>query len=189
MSLPNPSPRPAPAKTTRPRRGASAPLRSVEAVGRPRSGRLRQLVAMVAILAGVIVLQLVLSILLIQGAYAEDRLAADRVDAQRHEAAAAEDLGTVSSAQQLAASATELGMVPVTGAGYLDVASGTFVADPGTAAAEAPIDPALVGNAAAERDAASDAQTEGRAAEEDAAQPQPEPEPPSIDDIAAPSTH
>lgn len=142
------APAPAPAAPARPRLRAVEGLRPGRMVDR-RSGVLALVVLGIALL-----LQLVLSMQLIQGAYAEDALESQRLQVQREVHAGQEQVNAVASPQHLAQLATDLGMVPASGATTLDLGTGTLLGGVDLPHL-APIDPSLVPNSImnGERDA------------------------------------
>ena len=167
-------------------------LRVVEALRPARAIGRTSVIAALAVLLGVLVLQLVLSMQLIQGAYAEDALESQRLQAQRELTSAQEHVNAVASPQHLAELATGLGMVPSNGVATLDLERGAIVGGAADAPPLAPIDPALVPNSImnGDRDAAEQPKSQPTAAgAAGASAPQPAaPAVPSEFEIATPST-
>lgn len=162
-------------------------LRLVEAL-RPRRafGRRSVLVAL-GVLVAALLLQLLLSMQLIQGAYAEDALESQRLQAQREVTAAQEEVSAVASPQHLATLATELGMVPAGGVATLDLATGAVVGPVG-APPLAAVDPSLVPNSITSGDR-DRAEGERRGPDNGASAPaKAEPAVPSEFEIPAPRT-
>ncbi|WP_395639213.1 hypothetical protein [Pseudolysinimonas sp.] len=123
-ALPLSSPRPS--RSTAPRRHLEvAPARAA------RRARPRVLPAIVTIAGiGVILLaQLLLSIVLADGAYTISGLQAEQRDLQRQEQALTEDLEVLASTQNLTANAEHLGMVASGNPIFLDLNSGTVSGD------------------------------------------------------------
>ena len=117
----------------------------------------RAVAAALAAIGGVFVAQLALSMLLIQGAYTEDALTGQKLEAQREHTAAMEQVNAVASPQHLAELATAIGMVPQANPEVLDLETGSLIAGTGTAAVTSgPLNTSLVPNAITngDRDAA-----------------------------------
>lgn len=126
-----------------------APERHLRAVERPSRFRASSIALPLGVLGVVLIAQLILSMVLIQGAYREDDLQGQVVELQREHTAAAEQVDALTSPQHLAQLATTLGMVPGSGAFYLDVDQQALVTSgSSTAPQRAAIDPTLVTNAA-----------------------------------------
>lgn len=124
-ALPLSSPRPS--RSTAPRRHLEvAPTRA------QRRARPRVLPAIVTISGiGVILLaQLLLSIVLADGAYTISGLQTEQRDLQRQEQALTEQLEVLSSTQNLIANAEHLGMVASGNPVFLDLATGSVSGDP-----------------------------------------------------------
>ncbi|RRJ86267.1 hypothetical protein EG850_09185 [Gulosibacter macacae] len=148
-----------------PRTTATAPAR--EPAARPRLRLIeglqpRSLVSGRGVVIALVVLgvifgvQLALSLVVIQGAYAEDALESQRIELQRERTAAQEQVDALASPQHLAELATGLGMVPSSGTNTLDLATGAVTGSTEGTTARGPINPALVPNSITngERDAA-----------------------------------
>lgn len=102
-----------------------------------RRARPRTLYALVAIttLLGIVVAQVVLTILVSQGAYQIESLQTTQTTLQRNYQAASEGLESVSSPQSLAANATALGMVSNPNLVYLRLSDGAVLGSPAPAPA------------------------------------------------------
>lgn len=108
----------------------------------------RSVVVTLVVMGAVLLVQLVLSTLIAQGAYEVDALEAQQTSLQREETALAEEVGALSSPQNLAAQATAQGMVPGVDFAYLDTTTGQIAGGTTEQTASQPIDPTLVGNQA-----------------------------------------
>ena len=97
-----------------------------------RRSRPRAVYAIVAIavLFGIVVAQLLLSITISQGAYQISSLQAKRTELQRAYQAASEDLNRLASPQNLAANANALGMVTNSNPVYLRLSDGAVLGAP-----------------------------------------------------------
>lgn len=138
-----------PRRTTAPAPDRSAQDRHLRAVERPNRFRASSIGMPLAVLGVVLIAQLILSMVLIQGAYREDDLQGQVVELQREHTAAAEQVDALTSPQHLAQLATNLGMVPGAGSFYLDVDQQSLVTSGGASAPQrSAIDPTLVTNAA-----------------------------------------
>ena len=100
-----------------------------------RRARPRALYAVIAVatLLAIVVSQLLLSIGISQGAYQLNALQAKQTQLQRSYQAASEDLGRVSSPQNLAANANALGMVSNSSPAYLRLSDGAVLGAPAPA--------------------------------------------------------
>lgn len=107
---------------------------------------LRWGVAASALMGAVLVVQLLLSIAVQQGAYEVAQLESQQTALDRRSTALAEEVSALSSPQHLAESATAQGMVPGESFIVLDTSTGT--ATGGESVGQAAIDPSLVGNEA-----------------------------------------
>jgi len=125
-ALPLASPRPSRSTTTPRRHLEVAPTRAA------RLARPKLLPAIVTISGiGVILLaQLLLSIVLADGAYTIAGLQTEQRDLQRQEQALTEQLEVLSSTQNLTANAEHLGMVASGNPVFLDVSTGAVSGDP-----------------------------------------------------------
>ncbi|MDH6180813.1 hypothetical protein M2152_000995 [Microbacteriaceae bacterium SG_E_30_P1] len=109
--------------------------------GTTRRPRATYAFVIVASLAGILCAQLLLSIVVSDGAYQITALQAQQKELMRQENALSERLDLLGSTQHLAANAANLGMVPGASPLFLDVSSGGIAAAPGT------VDPAGCGGA------------------------------------------
>lgn len=102
-----------------------------------RKARPRTLYAMIAIgtLLTIIVAQLLLSIVVSQGAYQIESLQGEQTGLQRSYQSGTEDLSRISSPQSLAANATALGMVSNPNLVYLRLSDGAVLGSPAPAPA------------------------------------------------------
>lgn len=102
-----------------------------------RRARPKALYAIIAVstLLGIVVTQVLLSILVSQGAYQVEHLQTRQAVLQRSYQAAHESLATVSSPQSLAANATALGMVTNPNLVYLRLSDGAVLGSPAPAPA------------------------------------------------------
>lgn len=122
-ALPVASPRPNPA----PRRHLDIAPRRAQRRTRPRV-----LPAVVTIggIGAILLAQLLLSIVLADGAYTIAELQTQQRDLERQEQALTEDLEVLSSTQNLIANAENLGMVASGNPVFLDLSTGTVSGDP-----------------------------------------------------------
>lgn len=111
----------APATVTRPA------LHLVEGLGSGQRISRRGVTMALGLLGTVLLAQLGLSLLLIDGAYTENALAAEQIQAQREETAAQERVDSIASPQNLSQLATDLGMVPANGTPALDLGTESIV--------------------------------------------------------------
>lgn len=104
-----------------------------------RRARPRALYAGIAVgtLLAIVVAQLLLSIGISQGAYQLNSLQAKQTQLQRSYQAVSEDLGRVSSPQNLAANANALGMVSNSSPAYLRLSDGAVLGAPAAASGAA----------------------------------------------------
>lgn len=139
------------APTTRP------PQRDADAVPRrhlrlvpdlARAGRpaMRAVIGSLGVLGGVLLAQLLLSIVISQGAYEVQQLEQQQTAVGREASALGERVDQLSSAQNLAGQATGQGMVPGDGFVMLDTTTGQVTG--GESATNPAITPGLVGNEA-----------------------------------------
>lgn len=120
------------------RRPAHEPARphiEIVATRQQRKARPKAAYAVVTIVALFVIFaaQLLLSIVLSDGAYRLASLQSQERDLVRVQQSLAEQLGVRDSTQNLAANAAKLGMVPSTSPFYLDLETGAVTAAPGTA--------------------------------------------------------
>lgn len=99
-----------------------------------RKARPRALYAVVTVasLFGIFAAQLLLSIVVSDGAYQIDSLQSQQKDLSRSQQALGEKFDLLSSTQHLAENAAQLGMVPNASPLFLDLASGAVAGAPGT---------------------------------------------------------
>lgn len=138
----------APARRPARREQDAAParrLRLVPQIERAR-GSMRWFGIAGAVIGAAMLVQLVLTIVISQGAYEAESLEAEQVQLQREATALEEQLSTVESPQNLTAQAQALGLQQATQMSAVDPATGQVVVVGG--AARANPNPALVGNEA-----------------------------------------
>lgn len=114
---------------------APAPAPAPHPVERPaRRARPRATYAVITVVSLVMILtaQLLLSIVVSDGAYQITALQAEQKELVRQEEALAEKLDLLGSTQHLAANAAHLGMVPGSAPLFLDLSTGGVAAAPGT---------------------------------------------------------
>jgi len=119
-ALPLSSPRPA--RNPAPRRHLEVAPTRAQRRARPR---LLPAVVTVAGIGAILLAQLLLSIVLADGAYRIAGLQTEQRDLQRQEQALREQLGVLSSTQNLIANAEHLGMVASGNPAFLDLSTGT----------------------------------------------------------------
>lgn len=135
---------PAREHTTRPARAPH--LRLVPRLAVRSSTSMRWLFAVSGVMGAVLILQLLLSIAVQQGAYEVAQLESQQTSLDRRSTALAEQVSALSSPQHLAEAATAQGMVPGESFIVLDTTTGS---SSGTdSAGQAAIDPSLIGNEA-----------------------------------------
>jgi len=122
---------PAPSEEAGRRRLEVVPTRS------QRRARPRTVYAVVAVatLFGIVVAQLLLSVLVTEGAYTVDALQAKQTELSRTHQAATEALGRAAAPQTLAAKAASLGMVANPNLAYLRLSDGKVLGSPAPAPA------------------------------------------------------
>lgn len=137
---------PAPRRVPRP-----APQRRLRPAPEPRTERgvPRVAYAVISVLAVavIVVVQLLLSIALAQGAYEIDRFQLRQAELAREQQQLSEDLDRLESPQYLAMNAEALGMVPNTAPVYLRLSDGAVLGEPTAASAGAAASGPLVPNA------------------------------------------
>ncbi|KAB1660102.1 hypothetical protein F8O01_04025 [Pseudoclavibacter chungangensis] len=105
-------------------------------------------VSTLLVMGGVLVAQLVLATVVAQGAYEVQALEQQQTALTRQETALAEQVGSLSSPQNLATLATAQGMVPGESFSFVDTSTGQVTGGDTAPSAGAGIDPGLVGNEA-----------------------------------------
>ncbi|CAG7845737.1 Cell division protein FtsL [Pseudoclavibacter triregionum] len=120
-------------------------LRLVEQLA-PSRRTMRGLTLAGVIIGAVMLLQLVLTIAISQGAYEAEALEVQQVELDRQATSLEEQLSTVESPQNLTAQATALGMAPATQMQAIDPATGQTTTIGGSRLVT--VNPALVGNEA-----------------------------------------
>ena len=142
------APRPGvrPGVRRRPERFSAPALRLVPRLADRSKPALRWGVASLAVLGVILAVQLVLSIVVSQGAYEIQALEAQQIQTSRSETALAAEVGALGSPQHLASAATAQGMVPGRAFVMLDPATGQVIGEPSPVGG--PVNPALVGNQA-----------------------------------------
>ncbi|WP_448809820.1 hypothetical protein [Agromyces bauzanensis] len=137
---------PAPRRAPRP-----APQRRLRPAPEPRTERggprVAYAVISVAAVAVIVVVQLLLSIALAQGAYEIDGFQLRQAELAREQQQLSEDLDRLESPQYLAMNAEALGMVPNTAPVYLRLSDGAVLGEPTAASAGAAASGPLVPNA------------------------------------------
>lgn len=134
-----------PARTGAPEAAPARRLRLVPQIERMR-GSMRWVGIAGAIVGIAMLAQLVLTIVISQGAYEAESLEGERLQLERESTALEEQLSTVESPQNLTAQATALGMQPSSQMQAIDPVTGQVIEVGG--AARATPNPALVGNEA-----------------------------------------
>lgn len=124
-ALPLASPRPS--RSSVPRRGLEVVPAHAQRRARPR---LLPAIVTIAGIGGILLAQLMLSIVLADGAYTIAGLQTTQRDLQRQEQALTEQLEVLSSTQNLTANAEHLGMVASGNPVFLDLATGAVTGDP-----------------------------------------------------------
>lgn len=134
---------PAPRRTTAPK--PDRRLRPAPEPGRRAKPRLAYAIIALGGVAVIVVVQLLLSIAVAQGAYEVDAYQVRQAELAREEQKLSEDLDRVESPQYLARNAEALGMVPNANPVYLRLSDGAVLGEPtaatGGAAATAPLVP------------------------------------------------
>lgn len=134
---------PAPRRTTAPK--PDRRLRPAPEPGRRAKPRLAYAIIALGGVAVIVVVQLLLSIAVAQGAYEVDAYQVRQAELAREEQKLSEDLDRVESPQYLARNAEALGMVPNANPVYLRLSDGAVLGEPtaatGGAAASAPLVP------------------------------------------------
>lgn len=120
LAAPRPSARPAPRRH----------LEIAPAPARRTRPKVVPILATIAGLGGILLAQLLLSIVLADGAYTIAGLQSQARDLQRQEQALTEQLEVLSSTQNLTANAEHLGMVASGSPVFLDLGSGAVSGDP-----------------------------------------------------------
>lgn len=186
----------APSRPEAPERGAERrpDLRVIEGKRARGRGTRRAVVFALALIAGMLGVRLALSLLLISGAYTEDELASQRVQAQRERTSAQEQIDAMASPQHLSKMATDLGMVPAAGVPSLDIEQRRIIGGSDAPANLPAVNPDLVPNAitSGDRDRVEQEtqQKPQKAKNPGASTPQPEPAGvPSEFELSSPDTH
>lgn len=169
-------------------------LRVIEGTRARGRGTRRAVVFALVLLAGMLGVKLALSLMLISGAYTEDELASQRVQAQRERTSAQEQIDSMASPQHLSKMATELGMVPAAGVPSLDVEQRRIIGGSDAPANLPAVNPDLVPNAitSGDRDRAEQEtkQKPHKAENPGASKPKPKPAGvPSEFELSSPDTH
>ncbi len=169
-------------------------LRVIEGKQTRGWGTRRAVVFALVLITAMLGLKLALSLMLISGAYAEDELASQRVQAQRERTSAQEEVDAMASPQHLSRLATDLGMVPAAGVPSLDIEQRRIIGGAETPTNLPAVNPDLVPNAitSGDRDRAEQENREQpqKPANSGASTPQRKPAGvPSEFELSSPNTH